>query len=150
LSCTLPFGAVAIRGEGAAPSVSAAPKCNAVCDSLETWASQIESDTNGTLDTSPNGVPPKLSRNLSDWGYRIWRRGRDSNPPLNVGLTTYRATDGTLRRFKHCKTVVMAGERQVNSSLDRPHTPRSLTLSDLKQTVLNFTVFRPVRCGCAF
>src|SRR6266849_1701605 len=42
-----------------------------------------------------------------------WRRGRDSNPPLNVSPTTYRATDGTFRRFRHCKTVVMAGEWQV-------------------------------------
>src|SRR6185437_15577395 len=48
----------------------------------------------------------------------LWRRGRDSNPPLNGSSTTYRATDGVFRRFRHCKTVAMAGERQVDSSGD--------------------------------
>ena len=44
---------------------------------------------------------------------KTWRRGRDSNPPLNVSSTTSKATDGTFRQFRLCKTVVMAGKRQV-------------------------------------
>ncbi len=45
----------------------------------------------------------------------------------DVSSTTYKATDGTFRRFKHCKTVVMAGEWQVKS-LTRNVISRSLHL----------------------
>ena len=64
----------------------------------------------------------------------LWRREWNSNAPVNVDSTTYKATDGDFSTLRTCKTLPMAGEWQVLSELTQHFlNPAQTVVANLRQ-----------------